>query len=173
MKFFILTTLLACFSLQSLADKSSNNMNNQRLEQLIKRIDAKATGSAGNWTLKYEGYEARILTDEKADRMRIIVAVERADKLDKTQLYRLMQANFDTALDTRYSIAKGIIWSAFIHPLSSLTDNEFLSGMAQVINLTSSYGSSYSSGALRFSGGDSETRELNRYRELMNKGQRI
>ncbi len=31
-----------------------------------------------------------------------------------------MQANFDTALDARYAIAKGALWSTFIHPLSDL-----------------------------------------------------
>jgi len=39
-----------------------------------------------------------------------------------------MQANFDSALDARYAIAKGKLWSAFIHPLSELNEEQFFSG---------------------------------------------
>lgn len=151
----------------------SSNMDNARLGELIKRIDENVTGTPGDWTLTYEGVQARVLTDENADRMRIIVGIARTEQLDKDALYRMMQANFDTALDARYSIANGVLWSTFIHPLANLTDKEFLSGFAQTINLATTYGSTYSSGALRFSGGDSESLENNRYRQLLKKGELI
>ncbi len=32
----------------------------------------------------------------------------------------MMIANFHTALDARYAISDGVIYAAFIHPLSSL-----------------------------------------------------
>ena len=129
-------------------------MNNQRLGELIKRIDSKAEGKPGYWEFSVEGQVVRVITDEKADRMRIIAPVAKSEDLDKKQLYRLMQANFDSALDARYSIAKGVIWSAYIHPLSPLTDKEFLEGVGQVVNLVATYGTSFSSGALIFQGGD-------------------
>ena len=65
---------------------------------------------------------------------------------------RILQANFDTALDARYAIARNVLWSTFIHPLSSLSDKEFLSGLGQAINIVINYGKSYSSGALSFGG---------------------
>jgi len=173
MRPLIFTLLLALFSYSLNADNPPGSMDNKRLDELIKRIDPGATGAPGNWSVNYEGYTARVITDEAADRMRIVVGIVRADGLKKEILYRLMQANFDTTIDARYSIANGFLWSAFIHPLSPLTDNEFLSGLAQVINLTSSYGKSFSSGALHFRGGDSEGVEMKRYRELMNKGEQI
>lgn len=124
--------------------------------EIIQRIDPAAMRTGSGWRFNVEGYQVSVITDERADRMRIIVPVESADNIKPEGLYRLMQANFDTALDARYSLAKEILWSAFIHPLRALNDREFISGLGQVINLAETYGSSYSSGALVFGGGDSQ-----------------
>jgi len=106
--------------------------------------------------------------------MRIIVPIVKSDDLDRAQLYRTMQANFDSALDARYCVAKGVLWSAFIHPLGALTDREFVSGLGQAVNLVATFGSSYSSGALMFKGGDSDgIRRRQLIDELMEKGQVI
>ncbi len=97
-------------------------MNNERLHGLIMRLDEKAEGRTGFWQFKIEGREVMVITDEKANRMRIIVPIERLDKLSEAQMKRMLQANFDSALDARYAIAKEVLWSAYIHPLSSLGD---------------------------------------------------
>ena len=79
----------------------------------------------------------------------------------------MMQANFDSALDARYAVAKGVLWSAYLHPLSTLKADDFVSGLAQVVNLAATYGSTYSSGALTFGGGDS-SELINKLRERAN-----
>lgn len=153
---------------------STNKMTNDRLDFLIRRIDKDAKGQSGYWEFTVEQQTVHVITDAKADRMRIISPIAKSDDLDESALYRLMQANFDTALDARYSIAKGVLWSAYIHPLASLSDVEFLTGLGQVVNLVATFGSSYSSGALVFQGGDS--RDLQRRRlidELLEKGLEI
>jgi len=148
-----------------------DGMDNKRLEALIKRVDESAQGQRGFWRFIVEGREVSVITDEKADRMRIIVPIAPAEQLSKERLTRMMQANFDSALDSRYSIAKGVLWAAFIHPLSALDDEEFLSGLGQSVNLALTYGQTYSSGAISFGGGDSQAlrrREL--IDELLRKG---
>lgn len=155
----------------TIAEKKSytlpgKTMNNARLDKLIRRLDNNPEGRLGFWKFTIEGRQVNVITDEKADRMRIISPIAKSEELERDRLYRLMQANFDSALDARYSVAQNILWSTFIHPLSSLEDKEFLSALGQVLNLASTYGSSYSSGALVFRGGDSE--EL-RQRELIDK----
>ncbi len=87
--------------------------------------------------------------------MRIMSPVVDNSALTPDLAVRLMQANFDSALDARYAIAKGKLWSVFIHPLSPLTDKELKSGLHQVVTLVRSYGGSFSSGGLQFGGGDS------------------
>lgn len=149
----------------------SRHMNNARIDELVRKIDKNVTGKAGFWQFSVENISVTIVTDEKADRMRIIVPIVEAKDLDEKMMFRLLQANFDSALDARYSIAKDVLWSAYIHPLSPLDDKTFLAAIGQVVNLTSTYGGSFSSGVLIFRGGDSG--ELQRRKlidELIKKG---
>lgn len=152
---------------------SDTKMNNDRLDELISRIDNKPGGQKGYWRIQYKNIPVYIITSEKANRMRIISPITASEKLPKDALYRMMQANFDSALDARYSIAKGKLWSAFIHPLHELTDEQFISGLAQTITLVNSYGSDYSSGALVFSGGDSQDLNNKSFMEILKKGLKI
>jgi len=153
------------------ANRFADKMSNKRLDILIKRIDKNAEGELGYWSLKIDNQKILVITDEGADRMRIISPVINSEKLDLKQLTRIMQANFDSALDARYAIAKGVLWSAFIHPLSPLSDEEFIVGLGQVTNLISSFGGSYSSGLLTYRGGDSEgLRKRELIDELLKKG---
>lgn len=134
---------------------STPPMDNERLGTLIQRLDSAAEGRPGFWRLTVRDREVLVITDERADRMRVIASVARAEALEPKLLYRLMQANFDTALDARYAIAQGMLWSAYIHPLGALDDRQFVSGLAQVVNLVLTFGSTFSSGSLSFGGGDS------------------
>ncbi len=154
-----------------LSKESGGNMNNKRLGKIIKRLDNRAIGQPGNWQLSIDGVKLLVITDEQANRMRIISPVTSALALSSKRLFRLMQANFDSALDARYSIAQGVLWSAFIHPLNSLTSREFISGVGQVVNLSQTFGESYTSGALVFRGGDSEALQKRKLIDrLMEKG---
>ncbi|MBT8112371.1 MAG: hypothetical protein KJO81_07150 [Gammaproteobacteria bacterium] len=49
--------------------------------------------------------------------MRVIVPIVKVADIEEGELLRLMQANFDSTLDARYSVANGVVWSAFIHLL--------------------------------------------------------
>jgi hypothetical protein len=141
-------------------------MNNERLGALILRIDENAEGQPGFWRATVAGRAITVITDDNADRMRIISPVARADSLEHELMFRLLQANFDTALDARYSIAQNILWTLFLHPLGSLSDEQFLTAVGQVINLAATFGTTYSSGGLTFGGGDSN----DLINELLEKG---
>jgi len=145
-------------------------MDNARLHELLQRIDPDLQGRLGLWSIQFENFRAQIITDENADRMRVIVPIVTVEDVEEGELLRLMQANFDSALDARYCVANGTIWSAFIHQLSILSDEELLSGLAQAITLASSFGSTYSSGALVFRGGDSADEQRKYYESIIEKG---
>lgn len=130
-------------------------MTPERLNGLILRIDENAQRQGNTWQLQVEGMPVTVIIDTNADRMRIVTAVIEVDKLTNESMARLLQANFDSALDARYAIARNILWGTFIHPLSSLDDAEFLSGLGQVVNLVFTFGTTYSSGLFFFGGGDS------------------
>ena len=73
-------------------------------------------------------------------------------ELPAEQARTLLEANFDRALDARYAVSRGYVWSAFIHPLSALTEEEFVDGVRQVVTLAENYGTSYTSTDLVFQG---------------------
>jgi hypothetical protein len=130
-------------------------MTAERLGELILNIDDTATLESTSWHFNVSGLDAVAIYDVYADRMRIVIPIGRVDELEEGELPRLMQANFDSALDARYAIAQGLLWGTYIHPLSTLTDEEFLVGVGQTANIVFTYGTSYSSGLFMFNGGDS------------------
>jgi len=130
-------------------------MNNERLGALISRIDENAEGGAGFWRATVAGRDIMVITDEAADRVRIISPVTASNDLDAALMLRILQANFDTALDARYAIAQGVLWTLYLHPLGALNDVQFLNGINQVINLAATFNTTFSSGELSFGGGDS------------------
>ena len=137
---------------------SAGPMTIDRLDRLISALDGvegQVESQGGAWRFVYRGYPVFIFTDVNADRMRIMVPVVESDALRKDVLFRLLQANFDTAMDARYAIAQETLWSLFLHELSPLTDDQFHSAFLQTVTLAATFGTDYSSGAWRFGGGDS------------------
>jgi hypothetical protein len=157
------------------ADESDRPpMTTERLDALVRAVDPEANREDNLWSLRIEDRPVTVVADPGADRMRIVVPIADAATLDASLLYRVLQANFDSTIDARYAIARGALWGAFIHPLGPLTDDEFLSGLGQVINIASSFGTTYSSGLLTFGPGDSADilrRQL--IEELLKKGEQI
>ncbi len=135
----------------------------QTLDELVRAIDPDATREGNQWQLAWQEMTLIVVADDAADRMRIISPIQPVDPDDPELMHRLLQANFDAALDARYAVAQGIIWGTFLHPLSSLTQREFASGLIQVVNVVNSFGSTFSSGVFTYGGGDS----TDEYRELL------
>lgn len=146
-------------------------MTVERLAQIVKAVDPEAVLRGTAMELTIQDVPVLIVTDARADRMRAMVPIRAADGLDAKELLRLMQANFDSALDARYAVAQGRLWGVYIHPLSALEREQFLSGLAQTVNVARTYGQTYSGGAQVFGGGDSN----GLYQELLEglKGQEL
>ena len=128
-------------------------MNNRTLQTLIESLSQDIEGDPGYWSFTVASRQVVVITDEAADRMRIMTAVVEDTELSAEQARTLLDANFDRALDARYAVSRGYVWSAFIHPLSALTEEEFEDGVLQVVTLAENYGTSYTSTNLVFQGG--------------------
>ncbi|MCR9222545.1 MAG: type III secretion system chaperone [Hyphomonas sp.] len=122
---------------------------------VVTMIDEDASITGNGATFEVDGTPVTLVFDVNADRMRLFTRVASSDGLSGAQLKRLMQANFDTALDARYAIAGGQVWSTYMHPLVSLSQDDFVSAIAQTVTLVRTYGTTFSSGALSFGAGDS------------------
>ncbi|MEM1072876.1 MAG: hypothetical protein AAF665_00465 [Pseudomonadota bacterium] len=148
-------------------------MTLQRMHDIIRVIDAEAKSSGPTIQFTIADVPVLVIADPLADRMRAMVPIRAADGLDESELMRLMQANFDTALDARYAVAQGRLWGVFIHPLSPLETDQLISGLAQTVNVARSYGQTYSGGAQVFGGGDSGGIYEQLLEELRKKGEEL
>ncbi|MFC6759134.1 hypothetical protein ACFQFQ_05910 [Sulfitobacter porphyrae] len=86
-----------------------------RMAGIIRALDPdmRVQGPAMEFTL--EDIPVIVITDVRADRMRAMVPIASVEGLTQADLLRLMQANFDAALDARYAVAHGRLWgSSFI-----------------------------------------------------------
>ncbi len=132
-------------------------MNGDKMSALIQKFDADAEVAANRITFKVRDRDVMVVYDKKADRMRVMSPIIQSVAVPEDIHARMLQANFDAVLDSRYAIANDIVWSVFIHRMSTLNEDDFLSGIAQTYTAAETFGSSYTSGAMVFGGGDSNS----------------
>lgn len=125
-------------------------MNNKELNQIFSSNYKVIQSQLGHWEFEIEGKEIICLSDEVNNRMRIICPIIQSSKVNSQDLMECMEANFHTALDVRYAISNGLLWSAFIHPLRELTVEQVKNAVSQVYNSATTYGSTFSSTNLYF-----------------------
>ncbi len=168
--FFVCAFFQRAIAQDELQQTSEMRMTAERLAEIVKNVDAKMQQDGNSLYFHIEGLEAAVVYDVAADRMRIMMPIGPVEELVAADFVRMMQANFDSALDARYAIAQGTLWGVFIHPLSSLGEEEFLVGLGQTANVVLTYGTSYSSGMFIFGSGDSgaieRRRLIDRLKEL-------
>ncbi len=155
------------------ADVVEPPMSIERMAEILTALDPELLRNGPSFQLTLADIPVLVISDPQADRMRAMVPIRSADGLEPDELMRLMQANFDTALDARYAVAQGRLWGVFIHPLSPLKREQLISGLVQTINVARTYGQSYSGGAQVFGGGDSNDIYRQLLEELLKKGQEL
>lgn len=163
----LLAAPLAACAADAVDAESEGPMTSERLDELIQRIDTDAKAGANGWEFTVDDRQVTVIYDVAADRMRIIIPITRIEVLEDKDLLRLMQANFDSALDARYAVAQDTLWATYIHPLSPLTNEQFLVGLAQTVNIVTTYGTSYNSGLFVFGGGDSQSLQMEKLIERL------
>lgn len=142
------------------------------MAEVIGALDGEATRNGNNWQFTVDERMLIAVTDANAGRMRLITPIAESSALPEAGLERLMQANFDTALDARYAIGQGVVWGVFLHPLDTLTTRDFASGVLQTKSLADTFGTTFSSGALNYGGGDSAGILEDQLKELLDQLER-
>lgn len=121
------------------------NLNNKDIGKILVKESVVTDGEAGNWHCLFKEVPIFVLTDESANRIRIFTPVLEEKELKIGQMKAMLEANFHTALDAKYSLFEGFVISVFTHPLKELNKNQLINAMEQVVNLSNTFGSSYSS----------------------------
>lgn len=127
-------------------------MTQSEMEEIVKEMASASDGEKGIVNFTYNNVRMALISDIKHDRMRIIARLKKFKALTSLQIDAVLKSNFHKSLDARYATSNGILYSAYIHPLSSLRKKQITSAMLQVSNLAKSFGKEYSSGVLRFGG---------------------
>lgn len=129
-------------------------MTVDELAELLALTTDEFRESPTHWQFIHDGIPMACLTDPGYDRMRIIAPITELADLDDATKDAVLEANFHTALDARYGSSNGLLFAAFLHPLSSLEDNLARSALDQVASLVHTFGSHFTSGEVEFSSGD-------------------
>lgn len=152
MKLFPLI-FLGVLSLSTQAQEPSEKMSNVRIWKILNEDVKELQGQMGNWQFMMRERPVMIITDPGANRMRIISPVVEEKDLQKDHFKIMMEANFDRALDAKYALYDSIVWTVFTHPLEELTSDQFKDAVEQVVKLSETFGSSYTSTDFVFGGG--------------------
>ncbi|SEK98777.1 hypothetical protein SAMN05421666_2884 [Roseovarius nanhaiticus] len=154
-------------------DAADVPLDAERLGQLVEALDPGAQAQGNGWRMVIEGQIVLLTTDPAAGRLRAMVPIRAADSLEAPELDRMLRANFDTALDGRYAISSGLVWSLYASPLAGLGKAQLISGLAQVVTLARSYGGAYSSGVMQFGPVEDGETPGGLLRRLLRRGQDI
>jgi hypothetical protein len=127
-------------------------MSQTSMERIVKSVVLDAKGEKGFVEFTVSEVQMYLISDVTHDRMRIIAPVAEYKKLTNKQLLAIMESNFHKALDARYAVSEGVLYSVFIHSLSDLNEGQIKSAVEQVANLALSFGTQYTSGVLDYGG---------------------
>ncbi len=155
------------------AQEAEPHMTFDRMARIVRALDPGAQVSGNGFALTIDDIPMLIVTDMRANRMRAMVPIRSVETMTGEEMKRVMQANFDSALDARYAVAQGRLWGIFIHSFKELERDQLISGMAQTVNVAKTYGSLYTSGAGQFGAGDSGALQRKLIEDLLERGQDI
>ncbi len=144
----ILVSLLFSFSTTAFAEKQEMTLN--QMEEIIKGLASKSEGEKGRVQFVFQNVQMYLISDPVRNRMRIIAPITTYNELDKTLIDAVMISNFSLALDARYAVRDGILFSAYIHPLKELTEEQIKSAVRQVSSLAVTFGTKFTSGEAAF-----------------------
>ena len=148
-------------------------MSLDRMEEILLALSPDTQTDGSSFALIVEDVQLFVITDVHNGRMRVMTPIRPYQDISPGEMTRMMQANFDSALDARYAVAQGMLWGVYIHPFEPLQKNQLISGIGQVVNLALTYGTLYSGGGLSFDGGDSEGINRQLIEELLEKGEEV
>lgn len=85
--------------------------------------DAVQTLAPGSYQVETKGFRMLVLLSEAQDWLRILLPIVPAVEV-MPFMEELLEANFDSTLETRYALHQDLLWGIFQHSLVGLTDND-------------------------------------------------
>lgn len=126
------------------------NMTVKELHKIIRKKTNIREHNDDIWNVEYKDFPVMIVADNKANRMRILSPIVPRNAVNERLLEKLLEANFHSALDAKYCIWEGVIISIFTHPLKELNKERIVDAIQQVVRLSETFGTTFSSTDLNF-----------------------
>ncbi|MEM9022824.1 MAG: hypothetical protein AAGB22_03735 [Bacteroidota bacterium] len=140
----------------AVALQSQTGMTLKKLGAILEAEGQIIQQDGGTWQLVYNNRLLVVVTDENANRMRIMTPIVEVKKLKKEQYSLMLKAQFHKVLDVKYAIFSEQVWSLFAHPLKELTEEQLTDALSQVFFAAHTFGETYESTSLQFGSGDDE-----------------
>ena len=150
----VIVTSVTGVSAEEKPQAPAPRMTGSLLEEIIREAVTEFRIENTVMKFKYRDVSMACIFDRAQNRMRIVAPIAAVTELSPSEIGIILEANFHTALDGRYATSDGVLYAAYIHPLSMLQRKELHSALRQVASLVETFGSSYSSGELIFGGTD-------------------
>jgi len=158
MKLFQMVLLLQ-IALLTAQIATAQRMNNKIMGKVFAEFGDHVTGEPGSWEVHLKERVMLILTDEPNNRMRIFTPIAAAEDVHPREFETMLEANFHSALDAKYSLYNGFIISVYTHPLKELSKSQLIDALTQVAVLANNFGTTYSSTDLLFGGSTKDKEE--------------
>ena len=142
--------IIALILLSSWAFTEAYAMTQDEMEKTVADIVDVEESKKGYVVFEYKNVKMALISDVNHDRMRIIAPITKYSAITLDQVKKTMESNFHQALDARYAESNDILYSAFIHPMSPLSEIELIKALDQVATLALTFGTSYTSGELSY-----------------------
>lgn len=130
----------------------TQNMTNEKLQDIYTSVSDSINGRLGGWQFFIKDISLLSMTDENHNRMRIISPIADSNTLNDELIKAALVANFHTALDVKYAVSDGVLWSVFIHPLKELSEDQIKDAISQVYYANINFGTTFASTSLTFPG---------------------
>ncbi|GAA3588727.1 hypothetical protein GCM10022396_02460 [Flavivirga amylovorans] len=127
-------------------------MNNEKLSKIYISVSDSIQGNPGAWQFFVKETPLISITDTNHNRMRIMSPIADSNSLSDELIKAALVANFHTALDVKYAVSDGVLWSVFIHPLKELSEHQVKDAVSQVYHAHINFGTTFASTALTFPG---------------------
>jgi hypothetical protein len=111
-------------------------MNPEAITNTLKELfgDNVETPTATSWQVETPQFRLLVLLSEDGSWLRILLPI--ADASEAQPFFdKLLEANFDTTLETRYAIHQNVLWGVFQHNFATLTAADFSAAVAKLLAL--------------------------------------
>lgn len=111
-------------------------MNPETITNTLKELfdDSVETPTATSWQVETSKFRLLVLLSEDGTWLRILLPI--ADASEAQPFFdKLLEANFDTTLETRYAIHQNVLWGVFHHNCATLTAADFSVAVAKLLAL--------------------------------------